>query len=259
MVFCQICYIFASVIYNINGMTIAEQILDYAAHQMQTFRRRDLMQFLESKKISVASAHVLLKRLVEQGKLIRVGHGIYSKAEGGKTNFIYRISEEEQKIAEQVKEKFPFVKFCVWKPSVLTPYMRHVPANRMLIVDVERTAMESVFSFLQGNHTDMHMLLNPTSQECERYITTDSILIVRTLINEAPVTVADDTPVPTLEKILVDTTKDKELVFAQGAELYTIYEEAFSCHNVNRSRLLRYATRRHRKEQVLKIINAFES
>ena len=54
-----------------------------------------------------------------------------------------------------------------------------------------------------------------------------------------------------MEKILVDAAGDKELVFAQGAELYTIYEEAFSSHNVNRSRLLRYAARRHRKDQIV--------
>ena len=119
--------------------------------------------------------------------------------------------------------------------------------------------MESVFNFLQGDIPSMSILLNPTELECEKYITTDKLLIVRLLVNEAPLIMANNTPVPTLEKILVDAAGDKELVFAQGAELYTIYEEAFGRHNVNRSRLLRYATRRHRKDQILKIINSIES
>lgn len=132
--------------------------------------------------------------------------------------------------------------------------MRHIPALGMMFVDVERVAMESVFNFLQSNAPSTSILLNPTAQECERYITTEKLLIVRLLVNEAPITTANDIPVPTLEKILVDASGDKELNFAQGSELYTIIENAFSMHNVNLSRLLRYAARRNRKDNILKII-----
>ncbi len=240
-------------------MTITEQILNYASTQKQPFRRRDLMRLLGANNVSTTSAHVLLKRLVEQGKLVKAGYGMYALPEKDKTNFIYKPSEEEVTIAKQIKENFPFADFCVWKPSVLVPYMRHIPALGMTLIDVERVAMESVFNFLQGNVHSMSILLNPTEKECERYITTDKLLIVRALVNEAPITKVNDTPVPTLEKILVDATGDKELIFAQGAELYTIYEEVFSSHNVNQSRLLRYAARRHRKEQILNIIKTVES
>ena len=236
-------------------MTIAEQILDYAFSQRQPFRRHDLMQFLATSNVSETSAHVLLKRLVEQGKLIKVGYGLYALPEKEKQSFIYKPSKEEQTIAEQIKTKFPFATFCIWKPSVLVPYLRHIPALDMLFVDIERTAMESAFSFLQGIVPSTSILLNPTTKECERYITTEKLLIVRHLVNEAPIIMVDDTPVPTLEKILVDASGDKELNFAQGSELYTIFENAFSLHDVNRSRLLRYAARRHRKENILKILN----
>ena len=235
-------------------MTIAEQILDYASTQGQPFRKHGLMQFLDTNNVSKASAHVLLKRLVEQGLLVKTGYGMYSFPEWGKQPFLYKPSEEERTIAEQLKQKFPFATFCVWKPSVLVPYMRHIPALEMMFVDVERVAMESVFHFLQGSAPSTSILLNPTAQECERYITTEKLLIVRALVNEAPITTVNDIPVPTLEKILVDASGDKEMNFAQGSELYTIFENAFSMHNVNRSRLLRYAARRHRKDNILKII-----
>lgn len=235
-------------------MTITEQILDYASLQRQPFRRHDLMQFLGTNDISEASAHVLLKRLVEQGMLAKAGYGLYTFPQKGKQPFVYKPSEEEQSIAEQVRKKFPYTTFCIWKPSVLVPYMHHIPALGMIFVDVERAAMESVFNFLQGSTPSIPILLNPTVQECERYITTEKLLIVRLLVNEAPITTVNDIPVPTLEKILVDASGDKELNFAQGSELYTIFENAFSMHDVNLSRLLRYAARRHRKDNILKII-----
>ncbi|MBQ7420296.1 MAG: type IV toxin-antitoxin system AbiEi family antitoxin domain-containing protein [Prevotella sp.] len=235
-------------------MTIVEQILDYASMQRQPFRRRDLMQVLGINNVSEASAHVLLTRLVEQGLLVKVGYGMYAFPEKGKQPFVYKPSEEEQTIAKLIRKKFPFADFCIWRPSALVPYMQHIPALGMTFVDVERIAMESVFFFLQGQFPALSILLNPTAQECERYITTEKILIVRALVNEAPITEVAGTPVPTLEKILVDVTGDRELNFAQGSELYTIYENAFSMNNVNKGRLLRYAARRNRKEFVQRII-----
>lgn len=213
------------------------------------------MQSLGTNKVSEASAHVLLSRLVEQGQLVKAGYGLYAFPEKGKQSFIYKPSEEEVQLAKQIRKKFPFADFCIWKPSVLVPYMRHVPALGMTFVDVERVAMESVFSFLQGQYPTISILLNPTAQECERYITTEKILIVRVLVKEAPVTEVASTTVPTLEKILVDAAGDRELNFAQGSELYTIYENAFSMNNVNKRRLLRYAARRSRKEYVQQIID----
>lgn len=84
------------------------------------------------------------------------------------------------------------------------------------------------------------------------------MIIVRTLINEAPVVSVQNYFVPTLEKILVDAAGDNELLFAQGAELYTIYENVFQAHYVNVKRLLRYAARRNRKDTIIKILNTFE-
>ena len=240
-------------------MTVTERILTYASMQGQPFRKRDLLDSLGIQIISKATANVLLSRLFEQGKLVKVGHGLYSLPEKGKHSFIYMPSEDEKELARIIKEKFPFAEFCVWKPSVLIPYMRHIPVLGMTFVDVERTAMESVFFFLQGAAFEMPILLNPTSLEIERYITTNKVLIVRPLINEAPLTFVENTPVPTLEKILVDTAGDRELSFAQGAELFTIFENAFSMHDINVSRLLRYASRRNRKVQILKIINTQKS
>jgi len=216
------------------------------------------MRYLVANGVSEASAHVMLNRLVKQGMLLKTGYGQYALPDKGKLPFGYKPSEEEREVARQIRVQFPFADFCVWKPSALVPYMHHIPALHMTFVDIERVAMESAFLTLQSNNPSMHILLNPTVKECERYITTEELLIVRPLVNEAPVTEVDGIPVPTLEKMLVDAVGDKEMVFAQGSELYTIYENAFSSHTVNKARLLRYASRRNRKEQILKILKTIE-
>ena len=136
--------------------------------------------------------------------------------------------------------------------------MCHVPASRIILVDVERVAMESVFQSLQGLGLDMPILLNPTRQECMRYITNDITIIVRLLVREAPVTEFDGCHLPTIEKMLVDAVSDNELSFMQGNEIHTIYANAFSSYFINIHRLLRYASRRNRKDKVERILKNIE-
>ena len=245
---------FASKITKVS-MTITDYIIQYASAQNEPFQRADLMQYLESHNISRTSAKVALYRLARNGQLKNIGRGLYCLPAKNNTEFHYSPSEEELNLARQVRGKFPFADFCIWKPSVLIPYMQHIPALSMIFIDVEKVASESVFHFLQGLQEYKTILLNPTRQECERYITSNDMIIVRALINEAPVVSVQNYFVPTLEKILVDAAGDNELLFAQGAELFTIYENAFQIHDMNVSRLLRYATRRNRKDRIMKILN----
>lgn len=208
-------------------MTIADHIIQYALTQNEPFQLVELMQYLDSQNISRTSAKVVLYRLLRSGRLEKVGRGLYRLPAKHNREFLYSPSKKELTLARQIRDKFPFADFCIWKPAVLIPYMQHIPALSIIFVDVEKVAAESVFYFLQGLQEHKTVLLNPTMQECERYITSDDIIIVRTLINEAPVVSMQNYFTPTIEKILVDAAGDKELLFAQGAELYTIYENAF--------------------------------
>jgi hypothetical protein len=49
---------------------------------------------------------------------------------------------------------------------------------------------------------------------------------------------------------------DVEFSFLQGSEVNYVYTTIFERHNVNKNKLLRYATRRGRKEEVEQLINA---
>jgi hypothetical protein len=74
-------------------------------------------------------------------------------------------------------------------------------------------------------------------------------------VETAPINIIDGCPVPKIEKMLVDAVNDKEIRFAQGAELYTIYQNVFDQYDINRRSLIRYASRRNRKEKVKQIID----
>ena len=207
------------------------------------------------KNISEGSLVVLLNRMIAENKIIRVSYGKYKLNEDLKHEFLYEPNEFMLSLNKHIKEKFPFIDYCIWQPSVFASMMLHVPAVRTTLVDVEREAMESVFMSLQNVESEIPIFLNPSQEDVDRYITNRDLIIVRPLVKEAPLDVINGCPVPTLEKMLVDAISDKELQHLQGNELYTIYSNAFSDYAIKKTRLLRYAARRNRKQKVEQIIN----
>ena len=238
-------------------MTAVNQIIDIAKKQDGIFTRKDLLNVVRSgmKNISEGSLVVLLNRMIAENKIIRVSYGKYKLNEDLKHEFLYEPNEFMLSLNKHIKEKFPFIDYCIWQPSVFASMMLHVPAVRTTLVDFEREAMESVFMSLQNVESEIPIFLNPSQEDVDRYITNRDLIIVRPLVKEAPLDVINGCPVPTLEKMLVDAISDKELQHLQGNELYTIYSNAFSDYAIKKTRLLRYAARRNRKQKVEQIIN----
>ena len=238
-------------------MNAVNQIIDIARKQNGLFTRKDLLKVVRSgmQNISEGSLVVLLNRMLAENRIIRVSYGKYKLNEDLKHNFLYEPNEFMLSLNRHIKEKFPFIGYCIWQPSIFASMMLHVPAVRTTLVDVEREAMEPVFMSLQGIESEIPIFLNPTQEDVTRYITNRDIIIVRPLVKEAPIDIIDGCPVPTLEKMLVDAISDKELQHLQGNELYTIYSNAFSDYAIKKTRLLRYAARRNRKQKVEQIIN----
>lgn len=241
-------------------MKTTDAILKYAAMQGGPFWREDLLFEIVSKQPTIKKRAVDLQigRLIASGILVRKRPGEYQLAANSMPEFVLNLSETEKTIYQKLKEKFPLLDFCIWSPKVLSPFMLHVPNVGYGFVDVEKEGMEPVFHALQNMNLGRNILLAPTIQECERYLIGTDAVVVRQLISQSPLTEVDSCTVPRIEKILVDAIGDNELIFTGGSEIYHIYESAFERVNVNKSKLMRYASRRNRKHQVEQIINAID-
>lgn len=77
-------------------------------------------------------------------------------------------------------------------------------------------------------------------------------IIVKPLISESPLIDDDGVPMPTLEKMLVDTRVDADFYYLHGYENLEMLRTAITHYDVNQTRLLRYADRRNEKESILK-------
>lgn len=235
-------------------MVTTNDILNFAfTHKV--FSRKDLITNLKIQN-QIGYPGPLseqLNRLLKSGLLIRLERGIYSLPDNAKKDFSIVCSEEIKNINQQIKTQFPFADYCIWPGSALLSYMHHIPSLSFVLVDVEREVAESVFNFLNSDSTQ-RVYLMPSLTDFERYINTNQAIIIRPLISESPLQLVEGINTPTIEKILVDIVGDVEFSFLQGVEINYVYTTIFEKHSINKNKLLRYATRRGRKQVVEELL-----
>lgn len=236
-------------------MATITDILHFATTNSQ-FTRKELIEHLEKQEQTVSpnALSIQLDRLLKNNELLRLERGIYRLFATSQRNFIALISDEIRKLNLQLKEQFPFANYCVWSSKTLISYMHHIPNLNHTYIDVEREATESVFRFLNEN-SNIRVFICPDSENFDRYINGTESIIVRTLISEAPLQLLNGFNTPTIEKIMVDVVGDVEFEFMQGSEVSNFYKNVIEQHSINNKKLMRYASRRGRRQQVENLIN----
>lgn len=186
--------------------------------------------------------------LVKNGVLERIGRG---KFRLGKTNpYEPRPSKKLVKLYNELHGFFPYTTLCIWETAWLNELQQHLINKSYTIVEIDKDVSESAFHKLQENKKTV--FLEPSLEIMEKYVSVhDNAIIVKPLITEAPVQDIANAVVPTLEKILVDLYCDDQIFyFFQGRELQYIWENAFRTYSIQQDKLLRYASRRRRKDEI---------
>ena len=231
-------------------MVTSNEILKFALKHKEFTRKELVSDFGSRNQIkSSGSLSEQLNRLLKTGQITRIERGLYRLSNDVRENFSVLCSEEMKQINQQIKTQFPFANYCLWSASTLMPYMHHIPNLNLLFVDVEREVAESVFNLLNSD-SKKRVFLKPSRTDIERYISSNDVIIIRPLISESPLQMIEGINTPRIEKVLVDIVVDVEFSFLQGSEINYVYTTIFEKHNVNKNKLLRYATRRGRKEEV---------
>jgi len=190
-----------------------------------------------------------IHNLVKSGELTRIGRGIFAFTK--LSEFSHNLRKEDIVTYKKLHKKFPFTSICIWNTSIFNHFMNHQLFKYYTLVEVERIAMESVFHFL--TETKSGVLIDPSSEIMDRYAGRDSnTVIVIPMVSQAPLLNQDGVITPSLEKILVDVFCDPVIFAAeQGSELPLIFLKAFKQFRINISRMLRYAKRRGKHDQLV--------
>jgi hypothetical protein len=132
--------------------------------------------------------------------------------------------------------------------------MLHQPGRYLSLLEVEKDVLEAVFYEMKDQ--DKEVFLDPSEEIIEKYLPDKgSPLILLPLISEAPIQEIDGVQTITIEKMLVDLVSNTSLFAAQqGSELKRIFQLAHEKYAVSEARLLRYASRRNKKEEIKSLL-----
>ena len=145
------------------------------------------------------------------------------------------ISPKMRAVADVLIEDFAGMNHCITE------------SRRNLIVEVPKGMCEDVRTSLKQHFPDVALIKNayPMMEDLHDFI------LVKPLISEAPIYEDGGINVPNLEKILVDHEADKEYAALGDTDIQKEFQRAFEIYPINTSRLLRYAGRKGKKEEII--------
>lgn len=196
--------------------------------------------------------NMYLSKLKKEGIINAPSRGVYEM--DSNISFQPNISVSLKRLFNKVKREFPYITFCVWDTVWLNDFMRHQPFKHYVVMEVEKDASESVFTFL--TEINKNVFINPDEEIFGRYIhNQDDVLIVKNMVTESPLAEKDNIVIPALEKLLVDILIDTNLFSAQQNEKEFIMRSAMGKVTLNELKMRRYAVRRNREREIDELIN----
>lgn len=187
-----------------------------------------------------------LHRLTQRNQLAHAGRGVYALPGGASVaDFTPRVPPELANLWQAVAAELFLDSGCAWTTQWLNDFTTHQLMRTVQVVEVAPEALQSTYYALK-DRLGGHVFLQPDARVLELYVaeTPDAVLVLP-LVSRAPVQRVAGTPVPRLEKLLVDLLSDPTL-FAdyQSEELRTIYRTAARQYRLDARTLFSYAKRR---------------
>ncbi|MBQ7433476.1 MAG: hypothetical protein IJV50_08500 [Lachnospiraceae bacterium] len=227
---------------------------EYAINDLQhgqIYRRADIVSILkkENNGLSENSYIWAVGNLVKLGLLQHEGRNRYSLSDG-KQKDVYSplYSETTKVIRDKVNNKYPLIGFTMFESALLNEFLNHQIARNTIFIQVERDVGAFVFDFLRGDMEGM-VMYRPSRKEYSRYWQPGSVVVLD-WTSEAPL--FSDCPHDiTIEKMLVDIFCDKTIQLTYSkAEYKTVVDTAYERYRVDTVRLLRYARRRNKENEI---------
>lgn len=221
-------------------------ILDYA-EKHPTFTASELASATAETLVqSRLTLEWHLGQLTKEGKLCRIGKGRYTTKV--LAPFIPGEADTDRALAVQLQESHPDAAFCIYRGSVFASLQHHISFNAITYIETQRELTETIFHRFQD--VGQRVFHRPDKKVFYDYI--DISLpgfIIKPLVSGSPLQTIGGVTIPMLEKLLVDIRCDADFDYMGGGEAYRMLENAASLFTINTTRLLRYAGRRHCREE----------
>ena len=231
-----------------------EKIIDRLEHG-KIYSHREIVDMLKCEKPDMAynTYHWSIHRLINFGILEHKGYDSYSLKE--KTDFLEyhpSYSDKSTDLIQIISQKYPHVGFTVFETVLMNDFLNHLIAQNTIFLQVEKESSIFMFRYLQDIGYQ-NIMYKPDKEDYQLYWSRDGI-VVTDMISEAPIR-SDNPHVIMLEKMLVDMRADKLInsTYSQ-AEFPYVINQVKHHYKLDEIRLLRYARRRNREDEMKKYL-----
>lgn len=199
-----------------------------------------------------------------QRKIYRIGRGKYSPVGPLKPFSAMPQNTFLEQMAYYLKGKLNDTTLCVWDTSLLANYSLHLPAKNYGIIELGKNELEYAMDALMNND-----YFGPYVFDCNdstafkgclnRSKVEQRPVILKKLLQDAPLDSSGGLHYPTIEKVIVDLICEPNFFFAfQGQDLNSILESFHIQHLINFDKLHNYASYRNRADEVNAKISPFK-
>jgi hypothetical protein len=248
--------IFATETKNTVAKDFIIELLKKEFKGKESFSREELFDFYRQFEIDLKETtfrwriHELKAKKIITA--IKRGHFTFSY----KPLFMPVIGEVEKKISGKIEKQFEELKYCIWSTKITHEFMLHIPGKSITILQVEKDALEPVYSFLKDENF-RNIFIEPEDKEIDRYIyEAENAIVLQSLVSKSPTQKVEKASTITLEKLIVDLYCDKKLfaVF-QGSELVHIIDNAYNRYAIDFTKLLNYSKRRGKETELMELLS----
>ena len=201
-----------------------------------------------SPDIPISTIRWKIHSLVNRGVIYSIGRGLYRF--GRKPIFKPNIYSKTKVIADIMRRRLPFAKYCQWDLHVANAFSTFLLNTQLYFVDVERDVVNVAYHEILKTYRRTVLYRN-LYEELPYY---NGYIVVRNMALDAPTVDVEEIPMASLEKILVDFVLDRAFPFSDS-EIVDIYANATADYSVRTNRMLRYACRRGRRDVIEEILN----
>ena len=231
---------------------IATKLKEHFAGQ-SVIMTKQIQQYLSASFPNLTSSTIAWKinQLKKENLIQQIGRGMYSF--DFKPEYQPDISLKTKRVYNRLKPLCD-TDLTVWDTLMLDGIMNKEGDKHWMFFSTTKEQLEPLFDQLLD--FSKKVFLSPDKGVINRYMMPlDEAIILTPLVSETPVIKAGDFIVPTIEGILVNAWFQKEAFIKPiGYNIQDLFRHAFQQYNVNRSKLLRFATRRDKRNEIESLI-----
>ena len=208
------------------------------------YSHQELIRLLKSDypQMRNSSYHWAVCGMLKSGNLTKVARNVYV------------VQNEREK--PLYRPAYPSVCFTVFETALMNDFLNHLVAQNTVFIQVDKDVSVFVFRFLQELGYE-HLLYKPKKADYALYWEKDCI-VVTDMISEAPLSATAPHEI-CLEKMLVDMYCDKLISSAYSKSEYPeVLKQAMETYHIESTKMMRYARRRGREDEMKKILEEIE-